>query len=296
MVPVGILTAAATNTGSFLLDLFPSSVGAYSLRKLRASYTGNCIRIRRANDNAEIDIGFVSNVLDTATISTFCGLNNGHVTVWYDQSGIGVNFIQTVSLFQPKIISGGVFYLQNGKPSINFDGSFNTLVRTGTMPLIERSFEIVGKQNVLQPDAGVISFKPQGAGNDFNSPDTFEFQTTNASNSSSYAIAGSTGVTYFLNKPGNGTQILQYGIYLESKTTTQGQLYENNTVVATDSSFTQFNAFNTQALNIGSRNFNSTTVGFYFNGIFQEFVYWGITNSSNITGINNNINSFYTIY
>ena len=71
---------------SLLLDTYPATA-AYSLRKLRTSYSGSCIRVRRSSDNAEQDIGFVGNDLDTASLLSFVGANNGFVTTWYDQSG-----------------------------------------------------------------------------------------------------------------------------------------------------------------------------------------------------------------
>jgi hypothetical protein len=43
---------------ALLLDTYPNAAVAYSLRKLRTAYTGAAIRVRRAIDNAEQDIGF----------------------------------------------------------------------------------------------------------------------------------------------------------------------------------------------------------------------------------------------
>jgi hypothetical protein len=59
-----------------LLDVYPSASGAYSLRKLRTLYAGSAIRVRREVDNAEGDIGFSSNILDTAALMTFVGYQN----------------------------------------------------------------------------------------------------------------------------------------------------------------------------------------------------------------------------
>lgn len=61
---------------SLLLDLYPSSSVAYSLRKLRTAYTGSAIRVRRSVDNAEQDINFLGDgTLDTATMLDFVGYN-----------------------------------------------------------------------------------------------------------------------------------------------------------------------------------------------------------------------------
>lgn len=58
-----------------LLDLFPNASVAYSLRKLRTAYTGSAIRVRRNIDNAEQDIGFSGNNLDTNSMINFVGAN-----------------------------------------------------------------------------------------------------------------------------------------------------------------------------------------------------------------------------
>jgi hypothetical protein len=58
-----------------LLDLFPNASVAYSLRKLRTAYSGSAIRVRRSSDNAEQDIGFVDNELDTTSMLDFVGYN-----------------------------------------------------------------------------------------------------------------------------------------------------------------------------------------------------------------------------
>lgn len=59
-----------------ILDILPNSTIAYSLRKLRSGYTGKCVRIRRSNDDAEQDIGFINNELDKNSIFSFIGNQN----------------------------------------------------------------------------------------------------------------------------------------------------------------------------------------------------------------------------
>ena len=106
----------------YLLDLFPATV-AYSLRKLRAGQT-RAIRVRRSSDNAEQDIGFVGD--ETASLLSFCGVGNGFVTTWYDQSGNGYDATQPIQANQPQIVSSGVVITDNGKPAVNF-GSLHGL-------------------------------------------------------------------------------------------------------------------------------------------------------------------------
>ena len=81
-----------------LLDTYPNAAAAYSLRKLRAAYTGNAIKVRRSSDNTEQDIGFSGANLDTTALTTFCGSGNGFVTTWYDQSGNSRNVLQSTAV------------------------------------------------------------------------------------------------------------------------------------------------------------------------------------------------------
>ena len=111
-----------------LLDLYPNAATAYSVRKLRTAYTGNCIRVRRSSDNAEQNIGFVNNELDTTSLLSFVGAGNGFVTTWYDQSGNGFDVTQTTAANQPRIVSSGVLELQNSKPTLYFDGTNDHLI------------------------------------------------------------------------------------------------------------------------------------------------------------------------
>ena len=65
------------NQAALLLDLFTTPLAAYSFRKLTTAYSGSCIRVRRSNDNAEMDIPFNSNnVLNETVLSNFIGSAN----------------------------------------------------------------------------------------------------------------------------------------------------------------------------------------------------------------------------
>jgi hypothetical protein len=59
-----------------LLDLYPNAAVAYSLRKLRTTYSGSAIRVRRSVDNTDQDFGFDSSGnLDVNSIEDFVGYN-----------------------------------------------------------------------------------------------------------------------------------------------------------------------------------------------------------------------------
>jgi hypothetical protein len=113
-----ILDKAGLASGS------PTPVTAYSLRLLSTTYAGNAIQVRRSSDNTTQNIGFTAaGDLDTAAMKTFVGSSNGFVSIWYDQSGNGINAIQTTASNQPSIISSGVINRENGKPAIYTSGT-----------------------------------------------------------------------------------------------------------------------------------------------------------------------------
>lgn len=90
------------------LDDHQGAVLAYSYRKLRASYTGAAIRIRRDNDNAETDIGFVNGELDRSAVDAFLPTGLGvnviaFIVRYYDQTGNGNDATQANAIRQPLV-------------------------------------------------------------------------------------------------------------------------------------------------------------------------------------------------
>ncbi|RYD57298.1 MAG: hypothetical protein EOP56_08285 [Sphingobacteriales bacterium] len=106
-----------------MLDAYTGSVkAAYSLRKV-SSAASYAIRVRRSTDNAEQDIGFVNEHLDTASLLSFAGSGDAYVSVLYDQSGNGIHMLQTASAsWQKKIVNAGALIMANSRPMGLFDG------------------------------------------------------------------------------------------------------------------------------------------------------------------------------
>jgi len=109
------------------LNKFSGASLGLSLELLDKDYSGFCIKVRRSSDNAELDIGFVNGILDTAILLTFVGSGNGFVTIIYDQVGSN-NMTQTTANLQGQIVSNGSVILKGGKPCIirsaNNDGGY----------------------------------------------------------------------------------------------------------------------------------------------------------------------------
>jgi hypothetical protein len=142
----------------FALDQFSApSAAAYSLRKLRAAYTGNAIRVRRSSDNAELDIGFTAGGdLNQTALLAHCGAGNGFVTTWYDQSGNGRNATQTTAGLQPRIVSNGAIETQNGRPTLLFDGINDSFAMTSPLNSNDATINAVSKLSKTLVDGAYI--------------------------------------------------------------------------------------------------------------------------------------------
>ena len=76
-VRVGVRSGIVVPTITPLLDLYPGATASYSFRKLRSSYTGPAVKVRRSSDGLESDISFTAGGdLDTNALLSFVGNNN----------------------------------------------------------------------------------------------------------------------------------------------------------------------------------------------------------------------------
>jgi hypothetical protein len=282
MIPVGILTASATSSFSFLLDLYPGATIAYSLRKLRSTYTGNSIRVRRSSDNTETNIGFVNNLLDTATLSSFCGSGNGFVTTWYDQSLNGNNALQILTGSQPQIVLNGVIFTQNGLPTLFFLGisTSNDLPFTGIVADTNISTYIVGRAFFTNGSVAGPMF-----GHFENGPGIIIGQNLDGSFVIISKLNGNVNIAQ------TSANSLDTNFYIQNVyITTDIKTYKNNTLIPLSS---QSSTTVPQLL--------VNTIGKYGNiltthGYISEAIIYKTNQLTNQTGINANINSFYTIF
>jgi hypothetical protein len=259
------LGIASAYTG--ILNTYSGASVGYSLRLLDNTYTGFAIRVRRASDNAEQNIGFVSNVLDTASLETFCASTDGFVTTWYDQSGNTNDVVQSSASSQPQIVSGGVTLTENGKPSIDFDGSNDYLEETVSITQPYTLFD-VRKYNDLTSQIA-ISFD-------------------NVGTSIGDGVLGAAFRSY-------------YGSYLigESVNVNQGLWYSLGN--GGSSAISLNNGAETTG-SLGSSGVSSITIGRLGTGSLvsdvklQELILYPSDASANKSGVSTNINDFYSIY
>jgi hypothetical protein len=127
----GTSSPASSSATSAVISAFAAvtppagALGIWSVLKT-AGWNGNCLRVRRSSDNAELDIGFAGNAVDWPTADTFAGGSNLFVTRWYDQSGNGADLVQAAQSSHPVFARTSH---QNGLRGITADqqnGSFGT--------------------------------------------------------------------------------------------------------------------------------------------------------------------------
>lgn len=115
-------------------DFGSGAVFAYGQKLLKTGYSGNCLKVRRASDNGELDIGFVSDFIDTAAIGTFVGAGHGFITTFYDQIE-SVDAVNVTANQQPKIANSGEYQepAYNGtSQNLQFNGAIAASLATTT--------------------------------------------------------------------------------------------------------------------------------------------------------------------
>jgi Alpha-L-arabinofuranosidase B, catalytic len=181
---------------------------AFSTRKLLTAYGGSALRVIEHTGSTTQDIGFVANVLDTSSLTTFCSGKTCSISIWYDQSGNGNNVIPFVGqpLEGPVIYTGGALKTLNTKPALFFDPAaspFNRLQGTFTTNPVNRLYvnsvvRLTNSSGQPNPIAGTQSFNDSFTFVADGSPykiDTRQFSSfTIAGQSSGSITSGTAGV------------------------------------------------------------------------------------------------------
>lgn len=255
-------------SNGFFLDAFPNAAAAYSLRKLRYNYTGSAIRVRRSSDNTEQDIGFtLTGDLDTTSLTSFCGSGNGFVTTWYDQSGNTRNATQTTAANQPQIVSGSNLITYNNKPALQFDNINDGL---STSVSIVKPFSIF---------ATALEYLSVGLRRILNSSNQNSLISISRPSNTVYATSDIVSSAW-------GVINTQYVMSLINNTAVS-RFYGNGVDKTTTSNNSDW----------GTLSFGFTgLVPEPANALVFETIVYPTDQSSNRTGIEQNINTYYGIY
>lgn len=256
------------NPFPLLLNTYSGAAAAYSLRKLDYDYTGSAIRVT-TNGSDSADISFVNNELDTASLEAFAGSGDAYISTWFDQSGNGLNATQSTFSSMPKIVSLGSTILENGKPTITFAGNYlETALISTLIPQPITTFSTYKQNNhrfIYDNVDSINIFRLRGTFPDFY-PEISSGITLSATSSS----ASSFGLTTAIHNGANSF------------------IYRNNVQLANGDS--------------GNNPFEGLTIGANRNGVdnlsgaISEIILYPSNESSNRTGIETNINDFYSIY
>lgn len=267
-------SVVARGGASYLLDDYSGAAAAYSLRQLSSSYSGNAVKVRRSSDNTETDIGFVGGELDTASLSSFAGAGDAFVVSWFDQSGNSKNATQATTANQPKIYDSvtGVI-TENGKPTVQFDGTDDVL--TCTIPTNQVATMTAFSVHHITANKGYIYGWFNSSSNKAN---VISYEGTPAKYRFGWA-ASLIGVD-------TGSQLLFAG----RQDGTSGLMNING---ASQGSFTiDATRYWDNAFSIGKTIWSSSPEI----NISEYVMYHTAQSNGNISNIESNINTFYSIY
>jgi hypothetical protein len=258
---------------SFLLDTYSGAAVAYSVtRRLSSTYTGSLIRVRRSSDNTEQDIGYTAgNLLDEAALTSFVGAGDGFITTLYDQSGNSKNATQTTASNQHRIVSSGTIETISGKPA------FNTLTRppmglTSTTYSNAITVAKVDTQNLVNYVIGISS--PGSTGLFYNG-----------------SLSGVDGLGGF-----DGSNVRTTTGEDTNRHLGWFQMKSSKLFVARDGAAETDTGSFSASLNLTEIGGRTASSVLYFQGKIQEIVVYNSDQTANKSGIETNINTFYSIY
>jgi hypothetical protein len=280
---------------NYLLDAYSGSAIAVSGRKLREAYTGSAIRVRRASDNTEQDIGFTaSGDLDTSALTTFCTGTDCFIRTWYDQGTGGNNLTQTSTSVQPKIYdsSAGV-QLENLLAAVLFNGTSHALSSGGITALnVDVQSSVIVQKFTKTSGVGIAWRSAYSGGASANVEVMTGFLAAASTSTMAFHARNSSGGIVQATNATSANQNLIFGVWNSSDVVsahTNGTAFSTNNVsgaTATPSGHTR--------TRLGAN--SGTTPDNHWQGTIQEFIIWPSDQSSNRAGIEANINDYYSIY
>ena len=237
---------------------------------------GALLEIRRSSDNlvknfyydSNNELSLNSKDWNGTTLSSWIGSDDGFVSTWYDQSGNAVNVQQTTPSLQAPIISAGSLLVDNGKPMVDFTGGDYYLTLSSTIT-VSWAFAV---QNATAID-NVVNYIFGGSGEG-----CFVGGTT--ASVTGWGITGGTGQRESDNE--NLGQII--------RTWSSDKLFANGV----EEGYSQVqSAGDFDLIMLGNR---SDALSFSFTGYLQEAILYNSNQESNVVGIYENQNDYYSIY
>ena len=276
---------------SGLLATYSGAASAYSVRQL-ADTAVIAITVRRDSDDEEQRFGFDSNGdLDTTGIADFCTTANGYVSQWWDQSTNGNHATQSTAGNQPQIYNGTAVITENGKPAVDFTRTSSTVGHYLDIPSYQWQ-----DSNGLMTIFGV--WRTDGTINgqiwsDNTGGTTRSFQYTAGTYFAMTTITGSTPGSY---DTSSNPTLVNDAQHLCTGIVTNGTVEQNVDGTQTDTVSTVVNArVGSFVARMGAR--PGASIEQPWDGRLQELIHYSSAQgSTNISGIETDINSEYLIY
>ena len=299
-----------------LLNQFPGAAFGASVRLLDNNYTGGLIRVRAWDglaDQGQADVmpyqigsekwvnmnSRLTNLDATAigrgltTSSTLADLvdsggsnYDGYVPKWYEQSGNANDGVQTTATLQPTIVESGVLNLENGKPSINFNG-LNSHFVINTIGLFSNGVHTFAINKPTITGYRALFYYYDGVSNA-----TGVYNSAYGIYIPVGVIAGIKALTGFGSTPNSNQQLsnVYYDGIGDSVTDATLKIDNSVTPLTTSGSWGTIKS--------------SSAIGFYpggsilngYQGSIQEIATWLEDKTTEEVAIQNNINTAFTIY
>lgn len=295
----GMLLVGQQRPEQLLLDNYPGARVAVSVRQLSGTYTGPCLRVRRASDDSEVDIGFEGGEINQLELSVFCAATDCYVTKWYDQSGNGKDFYAIASNNAPLIVSSGTIEKVNGKVAIHADGADDFFTTNGVL------VSNTGDDFICSVYA---VGKAEGSPGTTNSYLTGLFPSITESTDRRNILLSLENTNLAVRLQGGNTvfslgdslnQVLYSVSHLSTNSTFNGR--RNGAALSVSSSSNKI--LNIQAgsgLNVFlsgyTTTFGNVGVPYYFDGYAQEVIWYFSNNWTSASDIETDINSYFSIY
>ena len=241
---------------------------------MNTDYTGDCVTVRRASDNNTTNIGFVDGVIDVDALESFCSGTDGFVTDWYSQNGNDYKARNTTASQQPKIVSNGTAIKYNSKVALDYYSTSCQLFLSDELNnVISIDYNtgfVVSKITALSTANYIVFNDSPAVGVGFGG-----------------TVSGADGAFIFDGsfKSISGEDLNQHLGYFNDTGTNHEIAVDGGTVT----SFSR--AFQLKANKIGRNNAFT-----YTDSLVSEVVLYSSNQSSNKAGIENNINTYYSIY
>ena len=294
---------------------------AYSVRLLGSavgisSYTGACMRVRRASDSVEADVGFdtsdelsltspISNTSDAQSYTDLADFvdhtgtpTDAFCRYWYDQSSSN-DAGQATAGSQPQIYDASTGLItNNGKPSLSFDGSGDNLQYAGNFlgGSAATGVSVSSFDNATRAAREIIWGAQDSSGS------RYDFLVTRQASNAPPQTHVQNGIDLYVegDPPGNTvagtiTDTNQHLLTTIYSNNTRRIIYNNGTALSTWTDYALGNLDDATAFWIGADISGGTNS---IDGQIQEVIVWNSDQeaANNRSGIESNINGYFSIF